>query len=129
MNGEQIVISNADLLKARVHNFERMYERRVVFTIGVLYDTPRETLQRIPAILEAAVRAHAKTRFERSHFTAYGESALQFETVYFVLDADYLLYANIQQAINLAILEQFERLGIGFAYQTRVADAQRPGRS
>lgn len=137
VNGEQIVISNADLLKARVHNFGRMYERRVVFTIGVLYDTPRDTLQRIPAILEAAVRAHGKTRFERSHFTAYGESALQFETVYFVLDADYLLYANIQQAINLAIFEQFERLGIGFAYQTRVAlapaprvaDAQRPARS
>ena len=126
INGEQIIISNADLLKARVHNFGRMYERRVVFTIGVLYDTPRETLSRIPAILEAAVRAHEKTRFERSHFSAYGEAALQFETVYFVLDADYLLYANIQQAINLEILEQFERLSIGFAYQTRVALAPAP---
>jgi small-conductance mechanosensitive channel len=77
-------------------------------------------MQRIPAILEAAVRAHDKTRFERSHFSAYGESALQFETVYFVLDSDYLLYANTQQAINLRILEEFERLGIKFAYRTRV---------
>jgi small-conductance mechanosensitive channel len=137
INGEEIIISNTDLLKARVHNFGRMYERRVLFTIGVLYDTPYQTLQRIPAILEAAVRAHDKTRFERSHFSAYGEAALQFETVYFVLDADYLLFANIQQAINLEILEQFERSGIGFAYQTRVAitpapraaEAQRPARS
>jgi small-conductance mechanosensitive channel len=120
VNGEQIVISNADLLKGRVHNYGRMYERRVLFTIGVLYETPREIMQRIPAILEAAVRAHDKTRFERSHFSAYGESALQFETVYFVLDSDYLLYANTQQAINLRILEEFERLGIKFAYRTRV---------
>jgi small-conductance mechanosensitive channel len=120
VQGEQIIISNADLLKARVHNFGRMYERRVLFTIGVLYDTPREIVQRIPAILEAAVRANEKTRFERSHFSAYGESALQFETVYFVLDADYILYANIQQAINLRILEEFERLGIKFAYRTRL---------
>jgi small-conductance mechanosensitive channel len=126
INGEQIVISNADLLKTRIHNFGRMYERRVAFTIGVLYDTPREILQRIPAMLEAAVRAHEKTRFERSHFSAYGEAALQFETVYFVLDADYLVYANIQQAINLEILEQFERAGIAFAYQMRVAFEQAP---
>ena len=120
VNGEQIIISNIDLLKARLHNFGRMYERRVVFNVGVKYDTPRAVLQRIPAILEAAVRAHEKTRFERSHFLAYGESALQFETVYFVLDADYLLYANIQQAINLKILEEFERQGIELAYRTPI---------
>lgn len=120
VNGEQIVISNTDLLKARVHNFGRMYERRVLFTIGVVYDTRREKLPSIPAILESAVRAQDKTRFERSHFLAYGESALQFETVYHVLDANYLLYANIQQAINLRILEQFERQGIRLAYRTRI---------
>jgi small-conductance mechanosensitive channel len=120
VNGEQIVISNADLLKARIHNFGRMYERRVLFTIGVLYTTPREALQRIPAIIEAAVRAHDKVRFERSHFVAYGDSSLQFETVYFVLDPDYLLYVNIHQAINLRILEEFEQQGIGLAYRTRV---------
>jgi small-conductance mechanosensitive channel len=120
VNGEQIIVSNTDLLKARVRNFGRMYERRVLFTTGVVYTTPREVLQRIPGIIEAAVRAHEKARFERCHFLAYGDSALQFETVYFVLDADYLRYANIQQAINLRILEEFERQGIELAYRTRV---------
>ncbi len=124
LNGEQLVISNTDLQKARVHNFGRMYERRVLFTIGVVYDTPRDKLLRIPAILEAAVRAHEKTRFERSHFLTYGESALQFETVYFVLDSNYLLYANIQQAINLSIMEQFERQGIKLAYRTPITLTQ-----
>ncbi|HJS21621.1 MAG TPA: mechanosensitive ion channel family protein [Steroidobacteraceae bacterium] len=123
IDGEQIVISNNDLLKARVHNFGRMYERRVLFTVGVVYATPRETLERIPSIIEAAVRAHEKVRFERSHFVAYGDSALQFESVYFVLDADYLLYANIEQAINLRILQEFERQGIELAYRTRITVA------
>jgi small-conductance mechanosensitive channel len=124
INGEQIIVSNTDLLKARVRNFGRMYERRVLFTVGVVYTTPRELLQRIPGLIEAAVRAHEKTRFERSHFVAYGDSALQFETVYFVLDADYLLYANIQQAINLRLMEEFEKQGIELAYRTRVMLAQ-----
>jgi small-conductance mechanosensitive channel len=120
VNGEQIVISNTELLKARLHNFGRMYERRVLFTLGVVYSTPREVLQHIPGIIEAAARAQGKVRFERCHFLAYGDSALQFETVYYVLDADYLLYANTQQAINLRIMEEFERQGIQLAYRMRV---------
>ncbi len=119
LSGEQIILSNADLLNSRIRNYGRMYERRVLFTIGVVYETAREKLERIPAILEAAVRAQEKTRFERSHFVVYGDFALQFETVYFVLDADYLVHANIQQAINFRILEEFERAGIEFAYPTR----------
>ncbi len=118
LSGEQLIISNADLLSSRVHNFGRMYERRVVFKIGIAYETPREKLKRIPGIIEAAVRAQEKTRFERSHFTAFGDSALTFETVYFVLGADYMLYADIQQAINFRLHEELEALGVQFAYPT-----------
>lgn len=119
VTGEQIIVSNGDLIKARIRNFGRMYERRALFTIGVDYATPREKLRQIPGILEAAIRAQEKTRFERSHFTAFGTYALTFETVYFVLDADYSVYANIQQAINFRIHEELERLGVEFAYPTQ----------
>ncbi|MBV6424200.1 MAG: hypothetical protein NAOJABEB_02010 [Steroidobacteraceae bacterium] len=119
LSGEQIVISNADLLKSRVRNFKRMNERRYVFTVGVTYETPRERLAEIPSIIEAAVRAQPKTRFDRSHLLTFGDSALNYETVYFVTDADYLLFANTQQAINLALLEAFAKRGIEFAYPTQ----------
>ena len=48
LTGEQIVMANADLLKSRLRNYGRMTERRVLFTIGVTYDTPAEKLERIP---------------------------------------------------------------------------------
>ncbi len=118
IDGEQIIVSNADLLKSRIHNYGRMFERRVLFKFGVAYDTPRAKLAKIPALVEEAVREHDKTRFERSHFVAFGDYALQFETVYFVLDADYQRHADIQQAINLDLHEQFERLGVQFALST-----------
>jgi MscS family membrane protein len=91
----------------------------VLFTLGVAYETEREKLRRIPGIIEAAIRAHEKTRFERSHFTSFGPSALIFETVYFVLSADYMLYADIQQDVNLRIHEEFERSGVQLAYPTQ----------
>jgi small-conductance mechanosensitive channel len=119
LNGELLIFSNADLLRSRIRNFKRMQERRVSFMISVTYDTPPDTVERIPTIIREAVEAQEQVRFDRSHFTTFGESALNFETVYFVLTADYLVYSNIHQAINLQILRQFAGAKIEFAYPTR----------
>jgi len=119
VNGEQLIFSNADLLKSRIRNFKRMQERRVLFLIGVTYDTTPETVARIPTILREAVESQQQVRFDRSHFTVYGDSALTFETVYFVTTADYLVYADIHQAVNLAIYRRFAAEKIEFAYPTR----------
>src|SRR5689334_4979665 len=119
VNGEQIIFSNADLLKSRIKNFKRMQERRVLFMVGVTYDTPPDVVERIPSMLREAVEAQQQVRFDRSHFVSYGDSALNFETVYFVLTADYLRYADINQAVNLAIYRRFAQEKIEFAYPTR----------
>ncbi|MCR4347916.1 MAG: mechanosensitive ion channel family protein, partial [Sulfuricaulis sp.] len=119
LSGEQIVFSNADLLKSRIRNYKRMFERRVVFTIGVVYQTAHATLERIPALVRSIVEQQPKTRFDRAHFKEYGDSALVFEVVYFVLDPDYNIYMDIQQAINLAIFRRFQEEAIEFAYPTR----------
>jgi small-conductance mechanosensitive channel len=119
LSGEQLIFSNADLLRSRIRNFKRMQERRVSFSTGVAYTTPPDLVARIPAMLREAVEAQQQVRFDRSHFTGYGDSALLFETVYFVLTADYLVYSNINQAVNLWILRRFAAEGIEFAYPTR----------
>lgn len=120
LSGEQLVFSNADLLGSRLRNFGRMYERRVVFPLGVTYQTERSKLELIPQILCEAVESQGESvRFDRSHFKAYGDFSLNFETVYYVLAADYNLYMDIQQAINLTIHRRFEEEGIEFAYPTQ----------
>jgi small-conductance mechanosensitive channel len=115
----QLVFSNSDLLGSRIRNYGRMYERRVAFDLGVTYETPREKVKMIPEILREAIESQPQTRFDRSHFKAYGESALLFETVYYVGVPDYTVYMDIQQAVNLRIHERFEQEGIEFAYPTR----------
>jgi small-conductance mechanosensitive channel len=119
LSGEQIIMANGDILKSRVRNYGRMAERRVVFAIGVTYDTPVEMLERIPQIIKSAVTDQKDTRFDRSHFQKYGDWSLDFETVYFVLNADYNKYMDIQQAINLRLYREFTALGIDFAFPTR----------
>jgi small-conductance mechanosensitive channel len=119
LSGEQLIFSNSDLLNSRIRNYGRMFERRVVFNIGVTYDTPREKLERIPGMIRRAIEAQEKTRFDRSHFNKYGDYALQFETVFYVLTADYNRYMDIQQAVNFSIHQAFEEQQIEFAYPSQ----------
>lgn len=120
LSGEQLIISNGDLLKSRIRNLGRMGDRRAAFTIGVTYDTPREALARIPDMIQEAVEGREHTRFDRSHLTEFGDYAILFETVFYVTVPEYALYRDIQQAVNLEIHRRFEEEGIEFAYPTQV---------
>ena len=119
LTGEQVVFSNNDLLTSRIHNFKRMSERRVVFSLGVTYETPYEKLQAIPAIIEEIVEVQELARFDRAHFKEYGDFALVFEVVYYVATSDYNVYMDVHQHINLEIFRQFQEEDINFAYPTQ----------
>lgn len=119
LNGEQLIFSNNDLLKSRIHNYKRMSERRVVFNFGVIYQTPVEKLKAVKKIVRDIIEKQENTRFDRIHFKEYGDSSLNFEVVYFVNDPDYKTYMNIQESINLEIFRQFGNEGIEFAYPTQ----------
>ena len=119
LSGEQVIFSNGDLLKSRVRNFKRMFERRVLFSVGVTYQTPHDKLAVIPSMIRSVIESQSGTRFDRSHFKEYGDSALVFETVYYVLKPDFNVYMDIQQAVNLALYSKFQQEKIDFAYPTR----------
>jgi small-conductance mechanosensitive channel len=133
LSGEQVVISNADLLASRIRNYKRMAERRVVFAVAVVYGTPQAKLAMIPQMIRAIIEAQKQTRFDRCHFASYSDYALSFEIAYYVLSADYNEHMDTLQAINLAIYQRFTEEGICFALRTgsapapmeRVAAAQR----
>lgn len=127
ISGEQLVFPNGDLISSRIRNYGRMVERRVVFKLGVTYGTPVDKLRRVPDILREIVEAQEHTRFDRSHFAAYGDFSLDVETVYFVLSSDYTTYMDIQQSINLAIYDRFQAEGLEFAFPTRTIHVEPSG--
>jgi small-conductance mechanosensitive channel len=97
-----------------------MASRRVAFAIGVVYETPYEKVAAIPGMIQEVVESQGdQVEFSRAHFKSYGDFSLNFETVYYVLMADYTAYMDIQQSINLRIYEAFEQEGIVFAFPTQ----------
>lgn len=119
LGGEQLVFSNTDLTDSRLRNYKKMEKRRVVFRLGVTYDTGNEKLKEIPEVIARIIKSIEHTVFDRAHFFSYGDFSLIFEIVYYVMSNEYSIYMNVQQEINLKIKEEFEKRKIEFAYPTQ----------
>ncbi len=115
VNGEQIIMPNANLMNSRMRNHSRLRERRVVLTISVNLDTPVAKLEAIPGVIRALIEEHADTRFDRAHFAKIATASFDFEAVYFVTIPNYARHMDILQTINLKLLQHFEREGIEIA--------------
>lgn len=126
LSGELIVLPNSDLLSSRIRNYKRMFERRVLFKFGVTYATPPATLQRIPGIVRGIIEGEALARFDRAHFAVFGDSALEFEVVYYVRDPDYNRYMDVQQQINFGLIAALDEAGAEFAFPTRTLHIATP---
>ncbi|MEO8217610.1 MAG: mechanosensitive ion channel family protein [Acidobacteriota bacterium] len=126
LTGEQLIFSNGDLVQKRIRNYKRMEQRRVICRFGVLYQTSAEVLGRIPLLLRGIVEAEPRARFDRAHFAAFGDSSYDFETVWYVQSRDFNVHMDVQQAINLKIVQAFEKESIEFAYPTRTLFIESP---
>jgi small-conductance mechanosensitive channel len=124
LSGEELIFANDDLLRSRIRNYKRMFERRVAFVISVRYETPLEKIEAIPGIIQEIVKAQSPVRFETAFFKELGPTALNFEVVYWVLKPDGNLYMDIHQAINLAILKRFAQEGIALAFPIQALPPQ-----
>lgn len=119
LSGEQLIISNNDLLSSRIRNYKRMYERRVVMEVGVTYSTPHSLLEQIPTTIREIIESQEDIRFDRAHLKSFGDSAIKFEAVFYVTKPDYVLFMDRQQAMNLALHSAFEKAGIDFAFPSQ----------
>jgi small-conductance mechanosensitive channel len=114
-SGEQIVISNAQILKDTLRNFKRMSTRRVQFAVNVNPTTPPAIAGQVPAALKAIIERQDKVRFDRAHLKTLDQEFIGYEVVYFVLTADYSLFMDTQQTIILETMQLLDQLGISTA--------------
>jgi small-conductance mechanosensitive channel len=114
-SGEQIVMSNAELLKGAVSNYKRQETRRIVFKLAIALDTPAGQAAWVSGMLRKVIEGRDGIKFDRAHLQRIGESALEYEAVYIVQRADYAFYMDQQQDMLLQIKQQLDDAGIEFA--------------
>jgi len=119
LQGEELVMSNRELTTAKVRNFRKLKKRRIVFTVSVSCDTPLKKLKKIPDMIRKIIEKMDLVKFERVHFTEFGDFSLNFLVVYYMDTDDYGKYMDTQQEINFAIMEAFEKEGIEMPFPTQ----------
>jgi small-conductance mechanosensitive channel len=125
LQGEELVVSNKELTSKDVRNFRKLQKRRIVFHISVAYDTPNEKLRKIPLMVIDIIKNVKNASPQFANFQEFGEYSLKFFISYFVHAPDYGSYLAVQEQINLAIREAFEREGIEMAYLKNVTFIKR----
>lgn len=118
LGGEKVIYPNGELVKKCIRNYQRMQERRVVFSFGIEYNVPVDSVRKARDLAQSVIESIEGVRFDRAHFKQYGAYSLDFEVVYYVLSPDYGVYMALQHQINMGIYEEFERHSIPFAFPT-----------
>jgi len=119
LQGEELIISNRELIATSVRNFKKLKKRRIVFTFGVTCDTPLKKLKKIPEMISKIIEKMELAELDRVHFRKIGDFSLNFEVVYYMKVGDYVKYMDTQQEINYAVIESFEKEGIEMAFPTQ----------
>lgn len=119
LQGEELIVSNQELVTSRIRNFKQMKKRRISFGFGVIYGTPSIKLNKIPGIIKNIIDGIDKANIDRVHFKEFGNFSLNFEVVYYIRSKDYAVYMDKQQEINFKIKEAFEKEGIEMAFPTQ----------
>ena len=128
LGGEQIVMSNTDLLKQTINNYRYLQERRIVFNFTLSYATTAPQAEAVSQAVRRIIESHDKVRFDRAHLKGFGVNALEYEVVYIVLDPGYNAYMDVQQSINLAIMRELESVGVQFGVPVRTVHMVPPTR-
>jgi small-conductance mechanosensitive channel len=126
LGGEEVVISNDNLLNTRIQNWALLQRRRQVMILGLVYQTPPDLLARLPAEIQAIVEAQPLATFDRAHVAAFSASSIDLELVFFVETAEYPVFMHVKQEIMLGILRRFGELGVSFAYPTQTTFTAAP---
>ena len=117
-SGEQLLISNTNLLASRIQNYRILEKRRQYMMLGVEYSTPLEKLKVIPDILKTVIETN-DTEFVSARFIEFADSSLNFEVIYYVNTDDYNEFVRVVEDINYKIIDEFNKLGVGFAFPSR----------
>lgn len=123
--GEEVIISNTNLLDTEITNLTRLARRRTRFGIGVIYQTKPDDARRIPGLLKDIVESN-DANFIRSGFVGFGDSSIDFQLDFDIMSSDYEVVFEGRHRIGLAILQRFNEEGLEFAYPTQTTFTAAP---
>jgi len=132
-----VTIPNSTLVNESIENVDRRRTIRRVMNIQLSYNISQPLLaaavQAIRDILEEKEireRIHPIVGFEefspRVYFTDFNTENLNIQVTYWYAPVDSWTYAEHCERVNFRIMEEFDRLGVEFAFPSKTAFVKNP---
>jgi MscS family membrane protein len=121
LTGHRVTVPNKHMSELMIENIsERPHIRRLT-NIRLALDTPPDKARKAVQIIEKVLDGHEglDPAFPpRVYFNEFNEDSLNILVIYWYHPADYWSYNALNQRVNLAIMEEFEKEGIQLAPPT-----------
>ena len=122
-----IVVPNSSISSSEIINWSRMNKRKVEMTLGLTYQTSRETLQAVlDGIRKLLEEEEAVSTPPVVTFAGFGASSLDITVNYFIDRTTLAEYNEVKEVLNFKIMELCENLGADFAYPTQTLFVEQP---
>lgn len=126
ISGEQLIMANTKLLEQELTNVAESRTRRIWLAFALTYQIDPDVLERLPEILEEALKPIKSCRLVRATANQFGPSSIDCELVYDDRTTDADTLARHKSAIIVAIMRIFMREKIDFAYPTQTTFTAAP---
>jgi len=126
LTGEEVVISNTNLLSKELHNMARLNRRRLTQKFGLVYQTSPEVCGRVPEIVKEVVSSRERCVFLRCGMIGYGDSSLDFSFEFDVKSEVWQKVFEARHQVLVALLKRFNDEKIEFAYPTQTSFTAAP---
>jgi MscS family membrane protein len=115
----RITIPNSNIADSTVTNVSRAENRRIKFTLNLVYGTSVKQLRKAVELIKKAVADTKGTAPEKTKvvFNEFAGSSLDLLVLYYLNDNS--AYFSIKDEVNFRIKEYFEKAGLEFAYPTQ----------
>lgn len=123
--GEERIIANKQLLDKEIQNASMRDHIRIALPIGVAYETPPETLERIPAMLREIVEG-AGAHVARASYNAFGASSVDLVLEFDLPGNDWDTAHATRDRVMIEILRKFAAEKITIPYPTQTAFTAAP---
>ncbi|SFP79050.1 mechanosensitive ion channel family protein [Sphingomonas rubra] len=123
--GEIRIISNRQLLDKEIQNISNRDHIRVTLTIGVAYETPPDTLERVPQMLREVFEEAGGT-VARASFESFGASSLDFVVQFDVPGDDWPTAHATRDKAMVGVIRRFAAEKISIPYPTQTTYTAAP---
>jgi len=117
-----ITVPNSYIANNPLENFSRREIRRIYTTIGIVYSTTRNQIEKIVNEIEEMLKNHpyiAKDQTIAVYFDEFSDSSLNIMVYCYTTTSNWLKWLEIKQDIYLKIMDIVEKNGSSFAFPSR----------